>query len=144
MKRQHLSLIATVPAALLFACAAGAQQTPPQTQQPQPQPQTQQTPPMQQTVPTTSAQTMQCANGGNCYDNNTTDRDTHAMGNRNAPRNNQQFSSLAGSKGYVSESDTAGHQWLASHFSECDSNHDDKLSRPEYRHCRQEYGHGQQ
>jgi hypothetical protein len=143
MQRQHLSLMAVVPAALLFTCAAGAQQAPPQTQQPQPQ--TQQNAPMQQqTVPTTSAQTMQCASGGNCYDNNTTDRDVNATGNRNTPRNHPKFSSLAGSKGYVSESDVAGHRWLAGHFSQCDSNHNDKLSRAEYRHCRQAYGHGQQ
>lgn len=136
MKPQHLSLMAAVPAALLFACAAGAQQTPPQARQPQ------QSPPVPQTAPTTSAQTMQCANGGNCYDSSTTDRDVEATGNRGTPRNSRTFSSLAGSKGYVAESDTAGHPWLASHFSECDSNHNDKLSRSEYRHCRQQYGNG--
>jgi hypothetical protein len=125
----------------LFACAAHAQQAPPQTRQPQPR--TQQNPPLPQTVPTTSAQTMQCTSGGNCYDNNTTDRDINATDNDNTPRNNLEFSSLAGSKRYVSESDTAGHQWRASHFSECDGNYDDKLSRAEYRHCRQAYGHGQ-
>lgn len=135
MKQQYLSMIA-LPAALMFACAAGAQQTPPQTQQPQPQ-----TQPMQQTVPTTSTQTMQCANGGNCYDNNPTDRDTHPGTMRHGA---QSFSSLAGSKGYVSESDAAGHQWLASHFSQCDSNHNDRLSRSEYRHCRREYAGNRQ
>ena len=142
MKRQHLSLMAVVPAALLFACAVDAQQTPPQTQQPQTQ--TQQNAPMRQTVPTTSAQTMQCASGGNCYDNNTTDRDINATDNGNMSRNHPKFSSLAGSKGYVSESDAAGHRWLAGHFGQCDSNHNDKLSRAEYRHCRQAYGHGRQ
>jgi hypothetical protein len=141
MKRQHLPLVLAVPAALLFAGAVQAQQTPQQTRQ---QPRTQQNPPVQQTVPTTSAQTMQCASGGNCYDNTTTDRDTSAMGGHNALRDKPEFSSLAGSKGYVSEADSAGHSWLASHFSACDSNHDDKLSGPEYRHCRREYGPGHQ
>jgi len=87
-------------AALLFACAAHAQQAPSQIRQPQPrqpQPRTQQNPPLPQAVPTTSAQTMQCAGGGNCYDNNTTDRDISATDNDNTPRNNPKFSSLAGS-----------------------------------------------
>jgi hypothetical protein len=79
----------------LFACAAHAQQAPPQTRQPQPR--TQQNPPLPQTVPTTSAQTMQCISGGNCYDNNTTDRDINATDNDDTPRNNPKFSSLAGS-----------------------------------------------
>ena len=139
MKRQHLPAIVALPAALLFACAAGAQQTPTQTQQPQPQ--TQQNPPTQQ-VPTTSSQTMQCANGGNCYDNDTTDRDTGPATPHNARRGKQEFSSLAGSKGYVSESDAASQPWLAGHFSQCDKNQDGKLSRSEYKHCRREYARG--
>ena len=48
-------------------------------------------------MPTTSAQTMQCTSGGNCYDNNTTDRDINATDNDDTPRNNPKFSSLAGS-----------------------------------------------
>jgi len=68
---------------------------PPRTRQPQPR--TQQNPPLPQTVPTTSAKTVQCTSGGNCYDNNTTGRDINATDNDNTPRNNPKFSSLAGS-----------------------------------------------
>jgi hypothetical protein len=95
MKRQQLSVMVALAAALLFACAAHAQQAPPRTRQPRPR--TQQNPPLPQTVPTTSAQTMQCTSGGNCYDNNTTDRDVNATDNDDTPRNNPKFSSLAGS-----------------------------------------------
>lgn len=135
MKRQHLCAILVLPAPLLFACAAPARSRPAQTQPPQQNPSAQQ-------VPTTSSQTMQCANGGNCYDNNTTDRDTGPATPHNGMRGKQGFSSLAGSKGYVGKSDTAGRPWLASHFSQCDKNQDGKLSRSEYKHCRREYARG--
>lgn len=144
MKRRHLSMIVALPVALAFACAASAQQTPSQTQ-PQPPPQTQmpqqqmqqmqqmRQQQMQPAVPTTT-QTRQCAAGTNCYDNNTTDRDTHRMSHA-APK----FSTLAGSKGYVTQADTSGHRWWANHFSRCDSNHDGKLTRSEYNACRTQH-----
>lgn len=118
MKRQHLSMIAALPAALAFACAAGAQQTPPQ--QPQMQP-----------APTTTTD----------HD----DMDRNGMHNGMHDRmHSESFSSLAGRKGYVSQSDAAGHQWLASHFSQCDTNHNAELSRSEYNKCRREYSSGRQ
>lgn len=126
MKRRHLSMIVALPLALAFAGAAGAQQAPQSQPQQQPQPQTQ---PMQQTIPPTSTETMQCASGTNCYDNSTTDRDANGNGMRN------RFSSLAGSKGYVTQSEAGGDPWLANHFPQCDANHDGRLTRSEYRTC---------
>ncbi len=119
MKRQHLSMIAALPAALAFACAAGAQQTPPQPPPPQMQP-----------APTT-----------------TTDHDMDRNGMHNGMHDHmrsESFSSLAGRKGYVSQSDAASHQWLASHFSQCDTNRNAELSRSEYNKCRREYSSGRQ
>ncbi len=49
-----------------------------------------------------------------------------------------QFSRLAGSKGYVTQSEAAQDPWLQQHFQQCDSNHDGQLTRSEYRQC-----HGQ-
>lgn len=138
MKRRCLSMIVVAfPAALAFACAADAQQTPPQPR-PQPPPQTQmpqQQMRRQQTQPAVPAttQTRHCAAGTDCYDNNT-DRDTHRM-SRTAPK----FSTLAGSKGYVTRADMSGHRWWANPFSQCDSNHDDKLTRSEYDTCRTQH-----
>lgn len=139
MKHPSVSMMAALPAALLFACAASAQQTP--TTQPQPQTQPQQVPqtqPMPQTpapaVPTTT-QNIQCGNGGNCYDTNTTDRDTSGKSVRS-----QGFSSLAGSKGYVTQSEARKDPWLSDHFPQCDRNHDGKLTRSEYRKCQNASG----
>lgn len=129
MKRRSMSMLAALPAALLLTCAAGAQQTP--TAQPQPQ-----TPPTQPTpaVPATT-QNIQCGNGGNCYDNNTTDRDSSGKSVRR-----QDFSLLAGSKGYVTQSEAQKDPWLSSHFQQCDKNHDGKLTRSEYRKCQNASG----
>lgn len=135
MKRQHVSMIIALPAALLFAGAAGAQQaSPTQSQKPE-QPQ-QQMQPTQPAVPTTT-QTIQCAAGSNCYDNNTTDRDTPRNGLRNG---NRSFSALAGSKGYVTQSEASASPWLSSHFTQCDSNHDGKVTGSEYRGCTRQQG----
>lgn len=129
MKHTTVSMMVALPAVLLLACAAGAQQTP--TTQPQPQTQpTPQTP----AVPTTT-QNIQCGNGGNCYDTNTTDRDTSGKSVRS-----QDFSSLAGSKGYVTQAEARKDPWLSSHFQQCDRNHDGKLTRTEYRKCQNASG----
>lgn len=144
MKRTTVPMVVALPAALLLACAAGAQQTP--TTQPQPQSQPQQMPqtqPMPQTqapaVPTTT-QTRQCASGTNCYDNNATDRDT---GGSNGTRG-QSFASLAGSKGYVTQPEAQNDPWLSGHFQQCDKNRDGKLTRSEYRKCHRRNASGGQ
>lgn len=131
MKHTIVSMMIVLPLALL-ACAAVAQQTP--TTQPQPQTpprQMPQTQPMPQTpaVPTTT-QSIQCGNGGNCYDTNTTDRDSSGKSVRG-----QDFSLLAGSKGNVTRSEARKDPWLSSHFQQCDRNHDGRLTRSEYRKC---------
>ena len=133
MKHRSLSMLAAVPAALLLACAASAQQTPRQTTQPQPQ-----TQPAQPAVPTTT-QNIQCGNGGNCYDNNTTDRDSSGKSVRA-----HGFASLAGSKGYVTQSEAQNDPWLSSHFQQCDRNHDGKLTHSEYRECHRRNASGGQ
>ncbi|HEX5352856.1 MAG TPA: hypothetical protein VFW60_02130 [Rhodanobacteraceae bacterium] len=106
MKRQCISMIVALPAALLLACAANAQQTMPQT-----------TPP--QTRPATSTTTQNMQNM-----------------RRNSTRTAPSFATLAGSKGYVTKTDTQGHQWWANHFSKCDADHNGKLTRTEYAACR--------
>ncbi|HEY8230818.1 MAG TPA: hypothetical protein VIG31_10245 [Rhodanobacteraceae bacterium] len=42
------------------------------------------------------------------------------------------FDDLAGSKGYITQQDAQHDAWLSGHFSECDANHDGKLTRQEY------------
>jgi hypothetical protein len=135
MKRTTVPVMVVLPAVLLLACAAGAQQTPttqPHTP-PQQMPQTQPTP-QTPAVPTTT-QNIQCGNGGNCYDTNTTDRDTSGKNVRG-----QDFSLLAGSKGYVTQAEARKDPWLSSHFQQCDRNHDGKLTRTEYRKCQNASG----
>lgn len=129
MKRIPVPMLAALPTALLFACAANAQQTSPRPPTPPSQPQQ-----MQPAVPTTT-QNIQCGNGGDCYDTNTTDRDTSGKSVRG-----QGFSSLAGSKGYVTQSEARKDPWLSSHFQQCDRNHDGKLTRTEYRKCQNASG----
>lgn len=107
MKSQRISMIVALPAALLLACAANAQQTMPQT-----------TPP--QTRPATSATTQNMQN----------------MRRNSTQRTAPSFATLAGSKGYVTKTDTQGHQWWANHFSKCDADHNGKLTRTEYAACR--------
>lgn len=143
MKRKPLAMMAALPMALLLACAASAQQAPAQPQPqspPQPMPQTQ---PMPQAPPTpavpTTTQTRQCASGTNCYDNNATDRDTGGTQNMRG----QSFLSLAGSKGYVTQTEARKDAWLSSRFPQCDTNGDGKLTRSEYRKCRQPTSGGQ-
>lgn len=127
MKHKPVAMLITVPAALLVALAVGAQQAPPQTPT-----QSQQMQRMQQTQPAvpTTTQNIQCGNGGNCYDTNTTDRDSSGKAVRG-----QGFSSLAGSKGYVTRADAQNDPWLARHFDQCDQNRDGKITRSEYRAC---------
>ena len=129
MKRTPVPMMVTLPAALLFACAASAQQAPPQTPVPQSRPQQ-----TQPAVPTTT-QNIQCGNGGNCYDNNTTDRDSSGKSVRA-----QGFATLAGQKGYVTQSEAQKDSWLSAHFARCDKNHDGKLTRSEYRKCQNASG----
>lgn len=127
MKRKPVSMMTIVPAVLLLAGAAGAQQAPP-PQAPQAQP----------AVPTTT-QNNQCAGGSNCYDRSTTDRDTSGQSVQS-----QAFSSLAGSKGYVTQSDARNDPWLAHHFDQCDKNQDGRITRSEYRECHRRNASGGQ
>lgn len=120
MQRQHLSILAALPAALLFACAASAQGAPaqpPQQQMPPPppaaQPQPQGMPPMQNQEPTQGAR--------------------QGMGRASSTR---EFSKLAGRKGYVTRSEAASDPWLAQHFAQCDRKHNGKVTRSEYERCR--------
>ncbi|MGH8146693.1 MAG: hypothetical protein ACREPY_10200 [Rhodanobacteraceae bacterium] len=46
------------------------------------------------------------------------------------------FNVLAGSKGYISKDDASRGPWIKGHFAECDSNHDNKVTRTEYDACR--------
>lgn len=137
MKHRHFSTMVALPAALLFACAASAQMRP-QTPQPQTNPQQMpQTQPMPQTqtppaIPTTT-QTRQCANGTNCYNDN----------NTNGMRG-QSFSTLAGSKGYVTQAEAQHDPWLSSHFDQCDRNQDGKVTRTEYQRCHSQNATGGQ
>ncbi|HLI17355.1 MAG TPA: hypothetical protein VKV22_03680 [Rhodanobacteraceae bacterium] len=108
MNIRHSSVIAAVPAALLFACAAGAQQRPPQTP---PQPEQPAMPMTTQTNPNMN------------------------MSGNGARNGNETFSSLAGPKGYVTRSDAASDPWLANHFAECDTDHNGRITRSEYNHC---------
>lgn len=50
----------------------------------------------------------------------------------------QTFDDLAGRKGYITEQDAQRDPWLRSHFAECDTNRDGKISREEYNHCRKD------
>lgn len=50
------------------------------------------------------------------------------------------FDALAGSQGYVTYQGAQHDPWLASHFSECDTNHDGHVTRQEYDQCRQSTG----
>lgn len=109
MNIRHSSVIAAVPAALLFACAAGAQQRPPQTPPTRPE---------QPTMPMTTQTTPNMNMSGN-----------------GARSGNETFSSLAGSKGYLTRSDAASDPWLANHFAECDTDHNGRITRSEYNHC---------
>lgn len=52
------------------------------------------------------------------------------------------FDDLAGSKGYITQQDAQHDAWLSGHFSECDANHDGKLTRQEYAQCMQKNGSG--
>jgi hypothetical protein len=48
----------------------------------------------------------------------------------------QQFSTIAGTKDYISKDDAAQDTWLNSHFVQCDTDHDGKVTRAEYEACR--------
>lgn len=50
----------------------------------------------------------------------------------------QTFDDLAGRKGYITEQDAQRDPWLRSHFAECDTNRDGKISREEYNQCRKD------
>lgn len=45
------------------------------------------------------------------------------------------FRSLAGSKGYVTRNEARQDRWLSNHFSQCDTNHDGRISQSEYQQC---------
>lgn len=101
-------MVALVPVALLFACAASAQQ------RPQTPPPTQTQPAMPATAPTPPDMPM----SGN--------------GTRNG---SESFPVLAGSKGHVTLREAASDPWLANHFAECDTDHNGRVSRAEYNQC---------
>ncbi len=52
------------------------------------------------------------------------------------------FDQLAGSKGYITQQDAQRDSWLSGHFSDCDANHDGRLTRQEYALCMQRNGSG--
>lgn len=112
MNATRLPMIAVVPLALLFACAASAQQRPPQTPPPT------QTQPIQPAMPATTPANPDMPMSGN--------------GTRNG---SESFSVLAGSKGYVTLREAASDPWLANHFAECDTDHNGRVTRAEYNQC---------
>lgn len=118
MQRHHLSILAALPVALLFACAAGAQTTPAQPPQPMPPPPPPTAPPQSQNgMPPSQGQAQGMQQGSS--------RSSGA----------QEFTELAGRKGYVTRSEAASDPWLAQHFAQCDRNHNGKVTRSEFRHC---------
>jgi hypothetical protein len=52
------------------------------------------------------------------------------------------FADLAGNKGYITQQDAQQDPWLSDHFQQCDSNHDNRVSRQEYDQCKQQNGRG--
>lgn len=133
MKSIHLALVAAFPAALCLAGSAGAGsaaqtpaaagsppgQTQPQAQTRQVRPREPEAQPRASTMPTSSP-----ASPGMQTDN---------------PANpSGRFSTLAGSKGYVTRNGAASDAWLMRHFPACDANHDGRITRDEYDACHQQ------
>lgn len=52
------------------------------------------------------------------------------------------FAVLAGSKGYVTQGDAQRDPWLRTHFAQCDSNHDGRVSRAEFAKCHAQQAQG--
>lgn len=119
MQRQHLPIFAAVPVALLFACAASAQATPAQPHQQMPPPPPAASPQPQNGMPPMQGQ-------------GPTQGVPQSMGHRSG---DQEFSTLAGRKGYVTRSEAASDPWLAHHFAQCDRRHNGKVTRSEYDRC---------
>lgn len=142
MKRSHLSLAAALPVALLFACAANAQTTPSPAETTEAPSQEMQQEKMQQTSPEqaqeheTEAQQRATALPQSSPANRTMHMENRSRTGR--------FSTLAGSKGYITQSGAASDAWLSQHFSACDSNHDGRITRSEYTECRDQKNPPQQ
>lgn len=112
MQRRRFCILAATPMALLLACAAAAQTAPPQ-----------QTPPSGQPQALPPAQNRESTEGVR-----------QSMGRSSGA---QEFSTLAGSKGYVTRSEATSDPWLARHFAQCDREHNGKVTRTEFAGCRQ-------
>lgn len=164
--RAQLSLVAAVPLALLLACAAGAQtpptpvqngETPPGQMQPRPA-QSSQSPapalaprPGQAEMPRAatrpqSSQTSATPPARMRPQSSRPVRPVPAGSTANPavhPRNRTRrqpgnFSALAGSKGYITQSGAASDAWLEQHFARCDTNRDGRVTRKEYEQCRKQ------
>ncbi len=115
MNCKRFSLIAAIPMSLALAGFAFGQV-------PTNQPPEQTTPPAQHQYPQTRQnQPMQNQPMQN------------HMRNRNG--RSEDFSQLAGSKGYVTRSEAKNDPWLSQHFSKCDRDNNGKVSRSEYQQC---------
>lgn len=125
------SLLIALPLGLLFAGAAVAQQ-------PTTQSQDQTTTQAQQ-----RSQDMQMQRDRAARSDSTMQQDQKTPAARNAAGNEQTrsahmtFDQLDSQHhGYLMRTDVSRDAWLASHFSQCDTNSDAQLSRSEYDACR--------
>lgn len=120
MNKRRFSILAAIPAALLFACAAGAGPAPQQAQPPE-------TP-----LPGTQPRPSQSAMPDSSPANRTMHMDY-------APNQGESFSRLAGRKGYITRKGAESDAWLERHFAKCDTSHDGKITQSEYDKCRTKY-----
>lgn len=122
MNGKRLSLIAAVPMSLAMAGFAFGQV-------PTNRPPEQTTPPAQRQYPQT--QQNQPMN----------DQMNNRMNHMRNPNNrSEDFSQLAGRKGYVTRSEASNDPWLSQHFSKCDRDNNGKVSRSEYQQCHRSQG----
>lgn len=123
MNSKIISIIAAGGLALMtsaaFAQSSTAQQAPPQN------------PP-----PTTTQNGMQNGANQNGMDNGMNGM-SNANGNSSTP---PPFSTLdTQGNGYLTQQDAAQNSWLGMHWSQCDADHDGKVTRAEYDACSQQH-----